>query len=167
MAGDLYAAALSFLDGDAGDVRASVNAAYPGSLIAGSVTAARESKGAAPRKTNPPALGVEIVPHGRWDQRQIGIGFVEVDLVFDLRCTCRQKGLAIGKTQIQAVKNVALALLNRYDGVSNLTVPVSGATFRRSVCSVTSVDETPEANEQARAVARLVFTFSQDQAVNT
>jgi hypothetical protein len=167
MAGaDLYGAAISFLDGNSGDVFATINAAFPSTLVAGSVTASRGGKGPAPRNPTVAASSVEIVPAGRVE-RPIGIGFVEVDLTFDLRCTVRRKDTPAGKTQLQAANNLALALRNRYAGVSNLSLTVSGATFRRSTCSVTSIDEIPESSELARSVARLVLTFTEDLADNT
>jgi hypothetical protein len=170
MAGaDLYGAAISFLDGDGGDVFSTVNAAFTGTLVSGSVTASRGGTGVSPRKAVTPATTVEIVPAGARVERVIGIGWVEVDLAFDLKCTVRKKSTPAGKTQLAAVEAVARALRDRYAGKSNLTVTVTGnlATFRRAACSVTSIDEIPEAGEQARSVARLVLTFTQDLGDNT
>jgi hypothetical protein len=109
MAGaDLYGAAISFLDGDGGDVFSTVNAAFTGTLVSGSVTASRGGTGVSPRKAVTPATTVEIVPAGARVERVIGIGWVEVDLAFDLKCTVRQKSTPAGKTQLAGrASNVA------------------------------------------------------------
>lgn len=169
----LYDAVMAFLDdapsGAAGDVRTTINAEQPGYMVAGSVTASRSERERGPRKQKVPPLSVAIVPMERWPSRRVGIGWLESDVVLELRATLKLKDLPAGKAQLVKVDNVARALKTRYDGVSNLPIPVAGglANFVRSLAEVTHLDNVPASSEFSRSVVRTVFTFREQMASNT
>jgi len=163
----LYEAAIAFLDGDQGDVRTSVNAEFPGLLVAGSVTVARAAKTRQQRRENAPPLTLEIVPQGPWPAREVGIGFEERDLVFELKTTLKRKDQSAGRVQLSLVGEVARVLVARYQAMSNLDLPVTGAFFRRSSAEILEIDEAPESHELARSVVRLTLTFTQAQGENS
>jgi hypothetical protein len=163
----LYEAAVAFLDGDQGDVRTAVNAEIAGLLVSGSVTVARATKTRQQRRENAPPLTVEIVPLGPWPAREVGIGFEERDLVFELKTTLRRKDQSAGRTQLSSVGEVARVLVARYQAMSDLSLSVAGASFRRSVAELLEIDEAPESHELARSVVRLTLTFTQAQGENS
>jgi len=167
LSAELYEAAVSFLDGDQGDVRTAVNAEIPGLLAPGSVTVARATRTRQQRRENAPPLTVEIVPLGPWPAREIGIGFEERDVVFELKTTLRRKDQSAGVTQLSVVGEVARALVARYQAISNLNLTVTGASFRRSTAELLEIDEAPESHELARSVVRATFTFTQAQGDNS
>jgi hypothetical protein len=164
---DLYGPAIAFLQGDAGDIRTSVNAEFASLLAARSVYVSRGGSGKGARDARTPAVTVEIVPaKGEWPSRFVGIGWKEREVVLELRVTSRQKGLRAGATQLDTVEDVARALVARYDEVSNLSLTVTGATFRRSSCRLLAVDDVPESGEYARAIVELRFVFTEPLASN-
>ncbi len=167
MSAQLYDAVATFLEGDQGDVRATLNAELPGALGPGSVTVARSAKTRQQRRENAPPLTVEIVPTGPWPAREIGIGWEERDLVFELKTTLRRKDSSAGRAQVSVVGVVARALVSRYAGMSNLKIPAPGAVFRRSAAELLAIDEVPESHELARSVVRLTLTFTQAQGDNS
>jgi hypothetical protein len=166
MSDPLYDAAVAFLDGDQGDVRTTVNTAIPGVLAPGSVTVARASKTRQQRRENAPPVTVEIVPTGPWPAREIGIGWEERDLVFELKTTLRRKDSSAGRDQISIVGAIGRALVARYQAMSNLKIPVTGAVFRCSLAELLVIDEVPESYELARSVVRLTITCTQAQGAN-
>ena len=167
MSAQLYEAAVLFLDGDQGDVRTAVNAEVPGLLAPGSVTVARAAKTRQQRRENAPPLTVEIVPMGPWPAREVGIGFEERDLVFELKTTLKRKDQSAGRAQLSLVGEVARVLVARYQAMSNLPVTVTGAFFRRASAEILEIDEAPESHELARSVVRLTLAFTQAQGVNS
>ncbi len=166
MSAALYEAVVAFLDGDQGDVRTAVNAELPGLLAPGAVTVARATKTRQQRRENAPAVTVEIVPNGPWPAREIGIGYEERDLVFELKTTLRRQDSSAGRSQLSVVGAVARVLVARYAAMSNLKIAVSGAVFRRSAADLLEIDEVPESHELARSVVRLTLTFTQAQGAN-
>lgn len=131
-------AAIAFLEGDSGDVRTAVNAEYAALLPAGSVVTTRPRRGAdAPRRGNPPPLGVEIVPRGqvpRTDVGEVGIGCFLLDLRFDLEVTLRRKDLSKGREQLDAVREIAASIARRY-GPDVLDLDVTGYDLNRFTTS--------------------------------
>jgi hypothetical protein len=162
----LYEAAVAYLDGDQGDVRTAVNAELPGLLAPGAVTVARAAKTRQQRRENAPPVTIEIVPTGPWPAREIGIGFEERDLVFELKTTLRRKDSSAGRSQLSVVGAVARVLVARYASMSNLKIALQDAVFRRSSADLLEIDEVPESHELARSVVRVVFTFTQAQGGN-
>ncbi len=163
----LYEAALTFLEGDQGDVLAAVNAELPGTLGPGSVTAARATRTRQQRRENAPPLTVEIVPVGPWPAREVGIGFEERDLVFELKTTLRRKDLSAGRAQLASVGEVARVLVEHYRARSNLALAAKDALFRFSSAEVLEIDQVQDSHEIARSVVRLTLTFTQSQGANT
>lgn len=166
MSAALWTAVASFLVGDSGDVRTTVNAEQTGLLVSGSVYAAREAYGAAGRKTNALPLAVEVELLRR-ASRVVGIGFEEVDLVVGLSIRLRKKSPPTGSTQLSVVESVARALARRYAGATNLSVSASGATFVRAAAEVTDLDVEPDEGELEAGLVAATFTFLEPQAANT
>lgn len=164
---DLYTPSVTFLAGDAGDVRGAINAEQPGIMGLGSVPITRPNRGEIPRQRNALPLTVEVIraptPPAA---RQVGPGWKERDVVFELAIALRQKDLT-GSVQRVTLEQVMRALVARYDGLTNLAIAPSGATFVRSSAEVTSADENTESAELARAVVRITLTFVEPQGVNT
>jgi hypothetical protein len=169
---DLETPTLAFLVGDSGDIRTGVNAEQANLLAAGSVYAARAPQGKeGARKANALPLVIEVTRVTSAPDRQVGPGWVERDVTYDLRIVLRRKDVTAGAAQAVTLKQVCRALVARYHGFTNLGITVtvpSGttATFVRSAASVKSIDESSEA-ETARAIVRAVFTFQEPQGVNT
>jgi hypothetical protein len=153
----LYEAALAFLEKD---VFEAVNQEQPGLLVPGSVTAARATKNRPARRDKPHATTVEIVLAKRREEAE-GIGSDRVYLDFDLRCSLRQKDQSEGKEQARLTDEVARALVRHYRRISELPLPVPGASFRYADAHILQVDEDPKPFELARSIVRLTLTFSE------
>src|SRR5205807_223771 len=106
MSAALYEAAVAFMEGD---VLAAINQEQPGLLVAGSVTAARSTKGRIARRDKLHAATVEIVLFRRREEAE-GIDSDRVILEFDLRCVVRRKDQSEGKDQAQLTADMARAL---------------------------------------------------------
>ncbi len=167
MSASLYETALSFLEGDQGDVRQAVNAQLPGALGLGSVVTARATRARQQRRENAPSLTIEIVPVAPWAAREIGIGYEERDLVFELKTTLRRKDLSAGRAQLATVGEIARALVARYDARSNLTLLAQNAALRYARAELVEIDDAPESHELARSVVRLTLTFTCPQGDNS
>jgi hypothetical protein len=155
----LYAAVLAFLSGNSGDLLTSVNADIGGgTLAAGSVNAMREFA-AGPRDPNLPNVSVEIVRGPGGNERDVGIGWVETDVILDLYCTVRKKDLPKGQSQLAILDNLTRAIRRRYRGVSNLSITATGATFLVAGAEIREHDVKSETENPARAVVRATFTF--------
>lgn len=161
-----FDACITFLDGDAGDVRTTINAEQTGLLVAGSVTTARSPRGAGTRKANAFPVSVEVAPVGPSTAKAIGIGMEEVSHSFDLECSVRKKSLT-GKEQIDQVEDMCRALIRRYRGVTDLDFSFDPTvTFVSADAQRTAIDTDPEAAERIRAVTRVTFTFLESRATN-
>ena len=167
MSAQLYAAVAAFLEGDQGDVQATVNAELPNLLGKGAVTVARAARTRQQRRENAPPVTVEIVPTGPWPAREIGIGWEERDLVFELKTTLRRQDSSAGRAQLSVVGVAARALVVRYSGMSNLKLAAPDAVLRRASAELLTIDEVPESHELARSVVRLTLTFTQAQGDNS
>lgn len=154
----LLEAAFTFLEGD---VLAAVNQEQPGLLVPGSVTAARPAtRHRFARRDKPNAATVEIALFRRREESE-GIGTDRVLLEFDLRCAVRTKDQSEGKAQAQLTADLARALVRHYRRVSEIALPVAGATLRYADAFVFRVDEDPSSGELARSIVRLTLTFSE------
>lgn len=163
----LYDASVAFLMGDAGDVRAAINAEFPGVMVAGSVLVAREGLAPGTRREKAPGVAVEIVPQGSWPSRSVGLGYEELDVVLHLKCASYGKDLIQGTNQLLTPAHMAQALVRRYRGASALAVTVSGATFVRATASLLAMDVTSNSTLITTSVVRLILTFMEAQAANT
>lgn len=160
----IQAAVEAFL---ATDVRSTVNAEQTGLLVSGSVVVARPATGRAPRVQSAYPVSVEIVKASPWASRATGVGLEELDLVYDLKLEVRRKDLPRGANQVALVGNMARALVRRYRDASNLSLTVTGATFRYSDATDQAADEVPDSAELVRACVRATLTFTEDLAANT
>ena len=162
---DAYEAVIAFLEGDAGDARDAINDEQAGLMVAGSVYTARDPSGRAARREKAHPVSVEIVPRPAPAPRQIGIGFVERDVVVDLHAILRRKARPEGDAQLDVVEDIQRALLYRYHGRSNLAI--NGINFRRSRAEAVAIDDTPGSPEVARSVTRATFTHTEAMGANT
>ncbi len=158
MSAALYEAAVSFLESE---VMAAVNAELPGLLVPSSVTGARATKNRFARRDKPHAATVEVVLFRRREESD-GIDTDRVLLELDLRCVVRKKDQSEGKDQAQLTSDMARALVRHFRRVSDLNVPVQGASFRYADAFVLRVDEDPSSGELARSIVRLTLTFSEE-----
>ena len=163
-------ALMTFLAGDAGDVRVTVNAEQAALLAAGSVYEARAASGPEARKANALPLVVEVVHAAeRDDLTVVGIGIAEVLHDVDLVIVQRRKDVAAGATQLGSPEKIRRALVRRYSGVTNLAISVAAslATFRWARAQVLAVDAEPDVAEIVRAIVRVTFAFTEALAANT
>lgn len=178
---DLLGGVLAFLEDDnlanpiiAGDLRNTINNDNSGTtdlVVDNSVVVTRRRPGGQrlPRRTNAPAVTVEIIEQLPGDPRHIGIGWVERDVVLDVVFTLRKKDVAQGRSQVVTAADVRRGIVNRYDGVTNLGITIPGggaAVFCRSRAREIDVDDASDSAELIRAVVRLVFTFREAMATN-
>ena len=164
---DLYTPTLAFLTGDSGDIRTSVNADVGSTLLAaGSVNAQRDRRGY-PREGKIPDLSIEIVRGPATPERPDGIGYVQTDVVFDLYCTNRRNDTAMAQTQVSVLDKLTRAIRRRYQGVSNLAITATGATFLFAAAEIREHDVDSSIQVPARAIVRATFTFGEALAANT
>lgn len=118
-----HEAAVAFLIGELGDIRATVNAEQASLIAASAVTLARPGAGGFPRDAKSPGVSIEVE---RVDPviRAVGVGARETDRVYDLHVAVRRKASASGSSQVETLEKVIRALERRYHNVSDL--PVTG-----------------------------------------
>lgn len=181
----IYDSSVRFLTTDVFDA---IEAEQPGLLAADAVVVARAARGTWPRRANPPAICVEIVPRGETPVKAIGIGQDEIGQVFDLVCNVRRVGKSQGDELLDVAEDMARALAHRYrlrcglelSGLSSFfgvffprpffTSPFFGedgavaASFLRSDAKRIELDPDPEAPNRGRAVTRVTLTFLEARA---
>lgn len=170
---DLAGAVLTFLGDNGntpGDLRNSINNEINALLGNGCVVVTRAGRSGQRLPRRDPATGaqVEIVLVSTPRGRVVGIGMQERDVVVDVKFTYTKKDTFQGFNQLTQAKDVARAVVARYDGMSFLTIPVASnlGTFRRSRAEVLEIDEIPDSSELIRSVVRLTFTFTEAMATN-
>ena len=153
-----------------GDLRTTINNEIASLLTDGCVILSRAGRSGQrqTRRDPAPAAAIELVPVGREQAREVGIGTEERTVLFDVKFTFRMKDAMPGSNQWAMAKNVTRAVIHRYEGVSDLAIAASDelSTFAISRASLASIDEIPDSSELIRAVVRLSFAFLEAMASN-
>lgn len=158
----IHDALVTYLVGDSGDVRTTVNAEQTGLLPSGSVYL---HTGQYLRNTY--STTCEVKPVGEPTQATTGIGLEEITHHFDLIVTTTRKASSDGTALTDKAEDACRALLRRYHLASNLSISPSNATFRRALAKRTELVRSNESGDTARGVVRVSFTFTEALVANT
>lgn len=154
---DAYAAVRAFLDGDAGDLAATLTAGLPpGTVKPGAVRWSRESSGARPRDAKAPDVYVELVPRNPPAAVLVGPGIAEREVVIEATAYVRRKDKAVGDAQLDLAFAVQQLVRFRYDGVSKHPI---GAGVVVAEAEEQALDDAAESQEYLRTRTRLRFVY--------
>ena len=158
----IHDALVTYLTGDSGDIRTTVNGEQSNLLPSGSVYL---DTGQYTRNTY--SAQVIVRPVKEISQQANGIGSEEITHSFDLVCIVNRKASSDGSTLTDKAEDVARALVRRYQRVSNLSLAPSGGTFVRASARRSDLARTNESGDTSVSVVRASFTFSEALAANT